>query len=290
MELLVTLRNKELLDVIKPHADGVIVGCLFALSYNYTLDDLKLIRLYCSENNLKFYVVIDAFISEDDKAQLYNYMEFLQDLHVDGIYFHDLAVLDIADSYQMRNLLIYDGYSVMCNSIEAAFYLSKGIKGVEISRELTLEEIRQIVKLNPNGIDMQIFGHLRMSYSKRKFIRNYLNEINAHYDYHNSDSLRLIEEKRNYKMPIIEDEYGTRIYSDFVFNMFHELPELKPLLNRGIIDTLFIPKECINDLLREYKRVTKENCDFLKQSFHKKYPLRYSSGYLYQKTNISKDE
>lgn len=291
MELLVTLRNQKLLSKIVNCAQGVIAGSFFSLSYSYTLDELTNINNFCKKNRLKMYVCIDAFISEDDKPDLYRYMDFLKTLDVDGIYFHDLAVYEISNNYGLKEKLIYDGGPVLCNILETAYYLSTGIDGVVISRELTFDEANNILTMIPSMVDMQVFGYLRMSYSKRRFIKNYLKEINRTYTYEGSKTLSLVEEKRNYNMPIVEDEYGTRIYSDFIFETINEIPELKKNIRRAIIETLFIDdEELIVTICREYARVTKENREFLKQAIYAKFPNRYSSGYFYQKTNITKDE
>lgn len=290
MELLVTLRNTNNIDKITSVCDGFIVGGLFTSGYSYTINDLIKINKYCKTYKKKIYIVIDNFISEEDKMELINYIDFIRKLNVDGIYFHDLGIYDICRSYDMQNLLIYDGQTIICNSLDVAFYMSKGINGVVPSRELTLEEISGIVKNNPNCCDLLIFGHTRLSYSKRKFLTNYFKQINKEYDFFNKDSLCLIEEMRNYKMPIVEDESGTKIYTDYIFSMYNELPDLRPYIKRGIVDSLFINDDRIITVLRDLKRITKENASFLFDGLNKNYPDNYSSGYLYQKTNITKDE
>lgn len=290
MELLVTLRNTKYIEKLKNVSDGFIIGSLFTSGYNYSIEDIKRINRYCKENNLKLYITIDDFISEDDKVELINYMSFIKDLNVDGIYFHDLGVYDVANSYDLTAKLIYDGQTIICNSLDVAFYMSKGIDGVTLSRELTLDEITEILKNNPMNCDLMIFGHPRLSYSRRKFLTNYFREIGQSYDFYNKDSLCLVEEKRDYKLPIVEDYSGTKIYADYVFNMYNELPSLKQYIKRGIIDTLFIDDERISTVVRDYKRITSENASFLLESLKANHPDNYSSGYLYQRTNITKDE
>ena len=291
MELLVTLRNRKLLEKVLPSVDGVIVGNSFSSCYHLSNEDIRLINNYCKNNNKKVYIVMDNFISEDEKLNLYEYFDFIETLDVDGIYFHDLGVYDASITYGLTSKLIYDGKSVLCNSLDTAFMLKQGIDSVMISRELTFNEIKEIVNNNPNAVDVQIFGHLRMSYSKRKFLKNYFKEIHKDYDYLNKELLFLIEEKRDYKLPIVEDKNGTYIYTDYILEMFNELPSLKENLKRGIVDTLFIENEnLICEVCRAYRRITSENSEFLKQSFMRSYPENYSSGYLYQKTNITKDE
>lgn len=291
MEVLVTLRQNKGLERILPLVDGVIIGKYFTTGYNFEMEELKSISEYVKSHNRKVYVVMDNFISEDEKMLLYEYFDYIDGLDVDGIYFHDLGIYDVAKSYGMLSKLIYDGKQVLCNSLDTAFILDRGIDSVVLSRELTLQEISSIVKNNEGRVDLQVFGHLRMSYSKRKFLTNYFNEINKEYDYLNKKTLSLVEEQRNYRMPILEDDYGTTIYTDFIFEMFNEIASLKPFLKRAIVDTLFIEDEgLIQQVCRDLRRITIENKDFLKDSLLHNYPNNYSSGYLYQRTNITKDE
>lgn len=290
MELVVTLRKRELLEKIVPLVDGIIVGSHFTSSYHYSVEDIRSIRDYCASRNRRFYVVMDDFISEDDLGLLDEYLSFIDGMNVDGIYFHDLGVIEAARKYGLVSKLIYDGKSVLCNSLDSAFFLKKGIDSVVISRELTFEEIMNIAKNITGKLDMQIFGHLRLSYSKRKFLKNYFREINKDYDYLDSETLRLVEEQRDYRLPIIENEHGTYIYSDYVFEMFNELPALRPYLKRGIIDTLFVDDDVIMEVCRDYRRVTEENKTYLRYNLIHSFPDEYSSAYLYQRTNISKDE
>ena len=291
MELLVTLRKKSLLDKIEPIVDGVIIGRLLTSGYNYSLEEIRDIAGYCHENSLKCYIAIDNFISEDDLETLDAYLMFIRELDVAGIYYHDLCVLERAIPYGLLPKLIYDGKTVLCNTLDTAFMLSQGIQSAVISRELTLPEVRHIVEGNPRRVDIQIFGHLRMSYSRRKFLTNYFNEINKEYDYLNKETLKLVEEKRDYALPIMEDDQGTMIYTDYIFEMFRELCDLRNNLRAGIIDTLFIEDESlIVQICRDFARLTPENKEFIRNNMIYNHPDNYSTGYLYQKTNISKDE
>ena len=289
MELLVTLRKIEHLEKILPFTDGVICGRYFTTGFDFTIDELRQINKYCKTFGKKFYIVMDNFINEDEKMLMYDYLDLLDTLNVDGIYFHDLGVYDAARSYGLSDKLIYDGKTMMCNSLDPAFMLDKGIDSVVIARELTLKEVKEIVKNNAGKIDMQIFGHLRLSYSRRRFLSNYFSQINRTYDYFGKQSLSLVEEQRDYRMPIMEDGGGTFIYSDFIFTMFAQISELRPYLKRGIIDTLFIDDENkICQVCRDYKRINEYNQQFIENSFYHNYPDNYSSAYLFQKTNISK--
>ena len=291
MELLMTLRKKEQLERAVTLVDGIIVGKYFSSGYHFSMHEFNQIYSFCKAHQCRFYIAMDNFVSENEKMLMYEYFDYIDSLDVDGIFFHDLGIYDAAKSYNLLDKLIYDGRSVLCNSLDTAFLLDKGIDSVVLSRELTLSEITAIVRNNPQKVNLQIFGHVRLSQSKRKFLTNYFREIHKDYDYLNKETLSLIEEKREYRMPILEEESGTSIYSDYILEMFSEIVDLKPYLKRGIIDTLFLEDEKqIFEVCRDYKRITKANHEFIKNSLYHSYPDVYSSGYLYQKTNITKDE
>ncbi len=292
MELLVTLSNINLLNkYTKGNVDGLLFGGPLSLRFSYSLSEIETINDYCLKEGLKRYVVIDAFISEIDRVLINDYLEFLKKLDIDGIYFTDLGVINVASSLGLTNKLIYDPDTLLTNSLDVNFYLRQGI-GAVLARELSFDEVKQILEKNPGKCDMQVFGHLKMSYSKRQFMTNYFKYIGKEVDVLNKRSIRLVEENRNYKLPIIEDKYGTRIYSDYVLLMYKEYLELKPLLKRAIIDDTFIEKnELTLAVLRDYKRVSSMNAEFLVENINALYGnISFSNGYLANKTSKVKEE
>lgn len=290
MELLVTLRDKKLINNLYGLVDGIIVGTLFSTSYDLEVDDLIYLKKEVKKQNLKLYVTIENFISEKEIILLDKYLNILKELDVDGIYFHDLAVYELSKKYDLVSKLIYDGQNILTNGYDATFYLKKGIDSVMLSRDLTYEEISKIITNLSDKVDLQIFGHSRLSYSKRKFLTNYFKEIDLDYDYLGSESLSLKEELRDYQLPIIETKDGTKIYSDYIFEAYEELTFLKEHLKRGVVDSLFINQRVLLNLLRDYHRLSKENASFLKMNFINTYKDNYLSLSDNKKTNIRKDE
>lgn len=291
MELLVSLTKISILNKLnKDLADGVIFGHEFSLKYNYSNEEILRINKICLDKGLKRYVSIDAFVGENDLQTLDSYMFFLTRINPDGIYFSDMAVIEAAKRYNLVNRLIYDPVTLTTNSNDIDFYLDNGID-VCLARELTLEEIVEIIKEHPYQLDMQIFGHLRMSYSKRKFLTNYFNEINKDIEYIDKDNLTLVEESRNYKLPIKETKYGTCIYTDYVLMMYEEYVFLKSLCKRTIVDSEFLDLDVLFDVLRDARRINPDNSEFLKNAFIQRHPeYTFSTGYLYQKTVNKKEE
>lgn len=290
MEIVVTLTDKNLLDrLAERRIDGIIFGGIFSNKYNYSLEDMEEINDYCRVIGIKRYISIDTFILEENVQTLAEYISFLKGLNPDGVFFTDLAVLNCCKNLNLDSKLIYDPQTLLTNSYDIGFYLARGID-VVLSRELTLEEIMNIVKKYPYKLDMQVFGHLKMSYSRRRILRNYFSEILKPHDVLNKTNLTLVEETRNYKMPVKETKYGTCIYTDYVFEMYEEYAYLKKLLKRCIVDTEFIDDETVIDVIRDLKRITTDNSTFLKDSFvNRNSKYTFTKGYLYQKTTDKKE-
>jgi len=142
---------------------------------------------------------------------------------------------------------------------------------------------------NPDKLDLIIHGRLSMSYSRRMYIKNYLKHINSDYDYTTSNKLTLIEATRDKKMPIIENNHGTSLFTDYTMCSFEELLKLNKL-NRLIIDDVFLEFEEIEYAIKQYNRVlNNEDSSKMLADIRNKYPKsNYDSGYMYRKTNLVK--
>ena len=291
MELLVTLKKIEYLKKLKEFGvKGVICGTpVFSSRFFFNLEELKQIKQECVNNGLDLYVSIDTMIEEKDRLLLIEYLDFLKKLDVDGIYFSDLAVYSVAKDFGLEDLLIYDPTTLMTNSLDANFYLSLGISSVVLAREITLEEILNIAKRTDNRVEMQIFGYLKTATSKRRFLSNYFKHLGQTYDVTDKESLRIVEETRDYEMPILENKYGTQIFTDYILNTYIEYPVLSKVLKRGIIDDIFLSEAELFDVLRDYSSLNEDNASLLLNNLKLKYYDRsFDTGYLYQKTNTTK--
>ena len=289
MELLLTLHKIERLkDVSKLDIQGVIFGSLFSHGYKLSLEEMVKVNNTCLEYGLKRFVSINALIEENDLEKLDAYMDLLKELNLDGIYFSDFAVLNKAYSKDMQKKMIYDPYNLNTNQKDIGFFSEYNIPCV-LAREITLDEIIDIIKAYPYMCDMQIFGHLRMSESKRKYISNFFKNFNINENPVGKESYRIKEENRDYRMPILEDEYGTCVYTDYVFAMFNELSKVSKYINYAIIDDLFLDSEVINEYIRNIPKIDNETEEVIKEALESKNPsLTLSKGYLYQKTTDTK--
>ncbi len=290
MELVVTLSEFNNIHALADYGVSIMAGSDFSSRFSYTREELRKIVSTAKQRGIKVYVSVDAFINENDLTFLYEYIEDLKIMDVDGIYFNDLAVYNAAQSFGIENKLIYDGGPMITNSLDVSAYLSLGIDSVTLAREMTLDEDTNILRDHAGKLDMQIFGHLRMSTSKRMFMSNYFKYIGADYNPKNRDNLTIVEEKRDYSLPIKETEYGTNIYTDYILECSEEIPYFNRLLKRGIMDDAFIDFDVTLDAVRSYVRIRDNNAQFIAKALRYKYPeVNFDSGYFFTKTNIIKE-
>lgn len=291
MELLVTLNKMSLLEKLtKTSVDGIIFGSAFSSKFSYSLTELKQINVICKAHNLKRYISIDALIKESDKSALNYYFEFLKEYNPDGIYFADLGIIKVAQDFGLQDKLIYDPHTLLTNSLDALFWANR-LNGAVIARELSFEEVEKILKRGNGKLDMQIFGHLRMSSSKRKFLSNYLGQIGKDIDILDDNKISLKEESRDYKLPIRETKYGTEVYTDYCLLMYKELISLRGYINRGIIDSDFLENDVVIEVVKELCKLEETNYEFLIKNITKFHPeVTFDTGYLYQKTLTKKEE
>lgn len=291
MELLVTLHKKENFETLrKLDITGVVFGSEFAYGYDLSLDDLVIYSDKCLSFKLKRYISLNTTIQQNDLEKLDAYMDLIKELDFDGIYFSDFAVASKAFEKDLQDKLIYDPNSLVNNIHDIGFMADYNIPCV-LARELTKEELEHICKLEPFKVDMQIFGHLRMSESKRYFITNYFRNFNINENPRNKKTYTLKEDNRDYRLPIYEDENGTCVYTDYVFALYGELTFFAKYLKRAIIDDLFLDFDVVVDYIRNIPNLSKETGDVIKESMKNKFPrYDFSTGYLFQKTTDTKVE
>lgn len=289
MKLLCSLAYLDLIDDIWEDIDGLIVGYRgLSLKYSFSLDDLVTIKKKCQMYDLAMYIDIDIMINENERPIVSEFLEFVSKLEVDGIYFADLMVYDLALKGGYVDKLIYDPVTLMTNSIDTIFFLKKGLKGVTLARELTYDEIKKIGEMTNGQIDVMISGHIRMAYSSRHFISDYLKVIQKEYEEDKRYTIR--EETREGRMPIVEDKHGTVIYTDFVLLALKEYVLLKDKVSRFIIDSHYLEHDLVVDLLKAHHIANSDTAKKLEEEIKKRYrDVRFEKGHLYNKTLIKKE-
>lgn len=286
MKLLVDLKSIELID--KYNVDGYIISSEEYSCYNdkcFTYDEMKYISEYSHKNNKLFIVNIDRIIEEDELDGVKTYIEKLFELKVDYFIYGDFSILKFFKEKNLTHKLIYDPKTMITNFYEADFH-NRYNSLVAINNELTLDEIKDVIKAN--NIVMEVYGFHQMFYSRRQLLSNYNKFKNEDRDIIDKQ-LRIVEEKRDNEYPIYESKNGTFIYTSNIYCLFKELEALKEIkfirINSSFLDETKVLKvsELYNKLLNDFS---------IADDLYKELKLvddRIDSGFLYKGSVILKE-
>lgn len=256
----------------------------------FNREKLRQLIVKCHDASLKVMIGVNRIYQDEEIASLREYMRSLKEQDVDGYYFSDPAVYILAKELGVVDKLVYNPDTLCANSYDINVWLSKGIFGCVIAKELTLSQMEEIAAKTHNSMIM-LHGYLNMSYSKRQLLKNYMTEINEDIDLDHCFDLRLQEATRDDLMPVYEDAQGTCIYTPYIQESFNEFLSLGSRgIDHFIIERMFLPFDLIYDAIVGYRKIERGmDAAVIKKAYEEKYadyPL--SSGYMYQKTSMVK--
>lgn len=296
IELCVSVNQKsDLNQLVEAGATAFAMGIedFSDRHYNkFTMNELIELRETCRHINVKLNVFVNRMFEEEELDKLKGHLMALKELNVDGIYFSDMGVFALAKELNIENKCIYDPETMVTNGKDANKMIQLGCQGVVAAKEITLEEILDMAK-TCDCLEILIHGHQTMSYSKRKLLSNYFRYINQPKEVENKFDLFLMESTRDEKMPIVENQYGTSIFTPYVLMSYSQIKEMIDVgIHRFRIDGMFQSEEELVDAVKNYRSVIlgtkspESACEDMKQ----KYPHQnYSDGYYYKKTNLTKE-
>ena len=120
----------------------------------------------------KVYVVINAFLQDEDLHELPSFLALLQSLKVDGVIVSDLGVLTLVA--QHTNLPIHLSTQASCLNGEAAKWYGKlGVKRIILGREVSIADAGKIKRESGLEVEMFIHGSMCSAYSGNCVISNY---------------------------------------------------------------------------------------------------------------------
>lgn len=251
-----TIHSFESLEKLKnAGADAIVIGVekySIRSSIYVQQKDLFLWKKECERLKLKLYINLLRMVMDEDIPYIHQLLMTCKELDVDGIYYADEGVFFEAKEIGFENHLIYQPETLVTSSHDVSFYLGLGIQSVSLAHELSLDEILSIAKVNKN-IEILIHGYFSILYSRRSLVSNYLNAINKK-NVETKKRYDLIEQTRTDRMPILEDESGTHIFSECPIQSLNQIEELE---NAGItrfrIDSIFFDDDWTCEILDLYQ-------------------------------------
>lgn len=222
-------------------ADAVYLGGeefgLRTASKNFTLDEIKAGVEFAHSKGKKVYVTMNIVPHNEDLEGLEDYVLKLYNNGVDGVIVSDPGIFSIIRRTTPDLSIHLSTQASVTNYETIMFWYELGIRRIVLARELSLIEIKEIVKKIPKDLEIETFVHGAMciSYSGRCLLSNYMTGRDANmgdcaqacrWKYH------LVEEKRPGEyFPVVENEKGTFIFNSKDLCM---LEHINKLINAGI--------------------------------------------------------
>lgn len=184
IELLAPAGNIEKLKFAYLYgADACYIGgrdySLRANAKNFSLEEIKEATIYAHKINKKVYVTVNIVFHNEDITGIIAYLKALEDIKVDAIIVSDPLIIDIIKDNNI-NLKIHISTQASTLNYEAvSYWKEEGVERVVLAREMSKQEIKEII--DKTGMDIETFVHGAMcsSYSGRCVLSNYFTKRDA---------------------------------------------------------------------------------------------------------------
>lgn len=275
MKLLVEQMNKENL---KFNCDGLILAIKdYAVESNtyFTLDEIKNISDSFSG---EIFVKLNKNLMNDDIPFVKDILVQLDKMNITGVFFYDLAVLELKRELNLNIDLVWNQTHMVNNYKTCNYYYSKGVKYALLGKEITLDEILEIIDLSDITSMVEVVSKPSVAFSKRKLVSNYYKDMGID----GSKEIIVNEKVSNLNFDIKEDSNGTVFFLDLITN------------GTSIIRDLY-DNGCSYIIMREYgidnfRELVNDTMEYIKDSCSDlSYVLKYkklgdSTNFFFKKT------
>ncbi len=150
-------------------ADAVYLGAraFSARGYasNFSEEELEEAIDYAHLRGVKVYVTVNTLLKEGEVENALKLLSWLRQIGTDAIIIQDLGLISLARKY-LPDLPLHASTQMTLHNSEGAEFAKKlGIERVVLSRECSLEEIKQMREKTGTEIEVFIHGALCISYS-----------------------------------------------------------------------------------------------------------------------------
>lgn len=244
MNVFVPIHNvSQLHSAVSSSAHAVILStafCSVKTQHPLNHDELKSLAGEASQVHMPWYLSVNRMILQSEWDTLKLEIEAFDQLQPEGYIVSDLGVMHfIMKNYPSRKVILHTDTTIT-HAQDVEILLSLGVDLVVLARELTFDEIREIVCKFPAQTAITGFGYPSMSTSARPLLSSYFRHIekDADVDY---KRYTLQEEGRTDRYPAMQDIHGFHIFAPGVLEIFEEVRLLETEgLNHVLIDSLFL--------------------------------------------------
>ena len=184
VELLAPAGNLEKLKFAFLYgADACYIGgrnySLRANAKNFSIEEIQEAVKYAHNLNKKVYVTVNIVFHNEDIKGIKEYLIALSEAKVDAIIVSDPLIINIINDNNI-NLKVHISTQASTLNYEAvSFWKSQGVERVVLAREMSKNEIKEIIDKTGMEIETFVHGAMCSSYSGRCVLSNYFTKRDA---------------------------------------------------------------------------------------------------------------
>lgn len=279
MKLIIEPSTKD--DLYLDYVDGIILSLKdYSIGSNvyYDLDEIKEI---VKNTNKEIFINMNNNIMNNEIEELKTILKELDKLNIKGIFFYDIAILQLKRELKLNVDLIWNQTHMVNNYKTCDYYYSKGVKYALLGKEITLEEILEIINKSKITSMVEVVSIPNIAFSKRLLLTNYYKDLGKDIKY----ELDIEEKVTKDKYLVKEEDKGTSFFQEKIINGTSIIKELydnncEYIIMREfniddfkelIIDTKeYIDNKCKNkEYINKYKKLGDNTNFFFKKTIYK---------------------
>lgn len=272
MKLLGVIRDNNYLEYLDNGLDGIILPLEnFSVDYfkYYSISDIRECR---KSTDKLLYVVINKMIFNNELDNLLSVLKELESIKIDGVFFYDLAALNLVKENKININLIYNGTHMVTNSDTINLYYDLGVKGAYLSNEITKDEVLNIRSNTKSDLFILLLGNPVVAMSRRSLLTSYFTNKNKS----NNDLITIKEPKSGQEFLVKEDNNGTTFFYNRRLNLSNVYKELVDSgINYGIVEQGDYSSDEYKELINSFISFNKQKIDEL---------AGHNRGFLYRET------
>ena len=230
MKLLVEPSNKEfsynsdLILGLKNYSNQSIV--------EFTIEEIEKLS-----KEHEVFVKLNKSFSNDEIKDLEEVMKKLDKMNIKGVFFYDLALVQIKRDLNLNLDLIWDESHMVNNYKTCNYYYNLGVKYALLSKEITMDEIEEIMKNTTITPMVEVVSIPSIAFSKRKLLTNYYKDMNK------KVKNKLVLNGTSIIKKLYELDCKYIIFREYLIEEFNELVEdTKKYIEGNCLDDNYIEK------------------------------------------------
>lgn len=270
------------------YSDAYLIGLKgFSINNNLCVSINHLNKLKTYIGNKELFINLNKNFTNSDILKLKDVMVKLNNYNIKGIFYYDVAVINIYNEIDTNYDLVWASEHATTNYATINYWYSFNAKYCLISSDITLKEMLDIRKKTQSKLIVPIFGYQPMFNSKRHIVRNYLEYFKLR------DNSRInFMEKEGKVYPILDNEDGTTVYTNYIFNGIKEYNNFKNNnIEYVLLNSFNIDSNKFIEVLKTVKNINSANASECYEHINSLFS-NIDTGFLYRETvmRVKKNE